>query len=171
MSEINPAIKDMITQKKLSPVKVKELIFLKKLIDKVASRPYLPDVELEKIVSRFGVKPDILTWGDYFQTQVAGEHWEKDDADFETIIKTIYFDIVASAMIFTRKSPSFFTEIENSYMEVCAKEKEMLDEQDEEVLHLHILKNYFEEMEIRMSALSEEDFDFFKTYAENRVAS
>ncbi|MDH4198796.1 MAG: hypothetical protein OEV66_00295 [Spirochaetia bacterium] len=170
MKDINPAIDDMIAQKKISDRKVERLRYLKKLVDKVAARPYLPNSEVDKIEAKFGVKPDVITWGDYFQTHIASEHWEKSDDEFDLIIDTIHFDLIASVMIFTGKSESFHQEIEETFLVISAQES-AANPDDEEIMHLHILKTYFKEMGLRLSAFENSDFDFFRQYSEVRAVS
>jgi len=169
MKEINPAIEDMLAHKKLSDVKVERLIFLKKLVDKVASKPYIPESEVKKIESKFGVKPDVITWGDYFQTHIATEHWEKSDKEFITIVETIYFDLVAAVMIFTNKGGAFFSDLEEAFRKSTEQEKTGLE--DEEINHLHILMTYYNEMGLRMSAFENKDFDFFRQYSQEQAVS
>ena len=170
MKQINPAIDDMLAHKKLSNLKLEKLIFLKKLVDKVASKPYLPDSEVKKIENKFGVKPDVITWGDYFQTHTASEHWEKSDQEFNTIINTIHFDLIASVMIFANKSNQFFTDVEDAFQAVVSK-SEIIRPEDEEITHLHILMTYYKEMGLKMSSFDSMDFDFFQQYSEERAVS
>ncbi|MES0489967.1 MAG: hypothetical protein ABUK01_08255 [Leptospirales bacterium] len=169
MKNINPAIEDMISQKKLSVQKIELLASLKEYVDRVSGTTYLPEVELVKMEEQFGVKPDIITWGDYFQSQVAGDHWEKTDAEFEKISETIYYDLVASVMIFEKKGDDFINDIETQYYRICEKEQEDMTPEDQEIYHLKILKDYYTMMQLRISAFSSEDFDFFKQYSDGAV--
>lgn len=168
MKDINPAIEDMIARKKLSEIKIEKLIFIKKLIDRVSSKPYLPESEVEKIERKFGVKPDVITWGDYFQTNLATEHWEKSDEDFSTIINTVHFDLIASVMIFTNKSGKFFNDVETAFQEVQSESESDIF-QDEEITHLHILMTYYNEMGLKMANFETGDFDFFREFAEEKA--
>jgi hypothetical protein len=170
MKEINPAIEDMLAHKKLSDIKVEKLIYLKKLVDKVAARPYLPESEVEKIERKYGVKPDVITWGDYFQTHIASEHWEKSDKEFSTIVDTIHFDLVAAVMIFTNKSRAFFNDLEEAF-QASTNDSPKNALEDEELNHLHILMTYFNEMGLRMSAFDNQDFDFFQQYSQEQAVS
>ncbi|MDH4263153.1 MAG: hypothetical protein OEV78_08940 [Spirochaetia bacterium] len=170
MKEINPAIEDMLAHKKLSESKVERLIFLKKLVDKVAVRPYLPDSEVDKIERKFGVKPDVITWGDYFQTHIASEHWEKSDKEFDTIIDTIRFDLIAAVMIFSNKNKEFFIDLEEAF-QASTNDLEKSGMENEEINHLHILMTYFNEMGLKMSAFENKDFDFFRQYSEEQAVS
>jgi len=169
MKNINPAIEDMISQKKLSPQKIELLASLKEYVDRISGTTYLPELELIKIEKQFGVKPDIITWGDYFQTQVASDHWEKSDADFEKITETIYYDLVASVMIFEKKEDAFINDIETQYYQICEKKQDEMSPEDQEIFHLKILKDYYIHMKLKISAFSNEDFDFFKQYSDGAV--
>jgi len=171
MKEINPALQDMINNKRLSEKKISLLIFLKKYIDRVASLNYLPDDKLKAIETKYGVAPDIITWGDYFQTQVAGQHWEKSEEEFENIIEIIHYDVIASVMIFTGKDSTFCNEIRSAFLEASGKYGTTLNSAEEEALHMGILLNYFEEMGLELSRYTEEDFTFFKQYSAQEAAS
>lgn len=170
MRDINPAIEDMLAHKKLTTLKVDRLIFLKKLVDKVAARPYLPESEVQKIQAKFGVKPDVITWGDYFQTHIATEHWEKSDAEFDTIINTIHFDLIASVMIFANKNNQFLNEIEEAF-QASLNQSNNNGMENEEINHLHILMTYFKEMGLKMSAFDNRDFDFFRQFSQESAVS
>jgi len=136
----------------------------------VASKPYLPDCEVEKIEKKFGVKPDVITWGDYFQTSLATDHWEKTDSEFTTIINTVHFDLIASVMIFNNKSTKFFNDVESSFQDLSSNgERDLF--QDEEINHLHILMTYYNEMGLKISSFAVEDFDFFKQFTEIKAVS
>lgn len=68
-SELNPELFDMMKQGKLSAGKILNLIALKELVDRFAVTPFIEKDKLEQIKEKTGVEPDILTWGDYFQTE------------------------------------------------------------------------------------------------------
>jgi len=170
MNYINPAIEDMIAHKKLSDNKIESLIFLKKYADRVSTGNYLPDNEVEKIEKKFGVKPDVISWGDYFQTQVAGEHWDKSDEDFQNVIETIHYDLIASVMIFNNKSAEFLHDVDLRFNEINESDPEKLSPEDQEMYHLKILKDYYQQMDLDIKLYSDQDFNFFKQYSESEVS-
>ena len=169
MNGINPALQDMIARKQLSEKKIELLAVLKTFIDRLAGRNYLSDTELGRLEEKFGVKPDIISWGDYFQSRLAGEHWEKSDTEFEKIIETVHFDVIASIMIFSQKEPYFLSMIEKEY-DLAAAEESHTPEQ-EEAIHLGVLLNYYKNMSLKLSALEPEDVKFFEQYTSDIVIS
>jgi len=170
MKHINPAIDDMIAHNKLSDSKIESLIFLKQYADRVSTGNYLPENEVEKIEKKFGVKPDVISWGDYFQTQVAGEHWDKSDADFEKVIETIHYDLIASVMIFKDKNAKFLHDVDLRFNEISESDPGKLSAEDQEMYHLKILKDYFQQMDLDIKSYSDQDFNFFKQYSESEVS-
>ncbi len=171
MKGINPALQDMIARNQLSERKIELLIILKKFIDRLAGRNHLSEEELLKLESQYGVRPDVVTWGDYFQTRVASDHWEKTEDEFEKIMETIHFDIIASVLIFTGKDGKFTQSIEERCNEIELDPNETISPEDEEQLHLGILLNYYREMQLDIASLEKADFNFFEQYSSERAIS
>ena len=169
MTMVNPEIQDMIMQKKLSNRKIRNLIVLKKMIDRLSTLPYVSDAEVKQIEEKYGVKPDILSWGDYFQTEVATNHWEKSDADFENIIQTITFDIIAAILIFSGKDESFIGDITAAQLRSQEKNAAEWNGEDEENMHLGILLNYFRKMGLDINLLNGQDFSYFEQFASQKA--
>lgn len=169
MNGINPALQDMIARKQLSEKKIELLVVMKGFIDRLAGANYISDAELEKLEEKYGVKPDIISWGDYFQSRLAGEHWEKSDDEFVQIIETVHFDVIASIMIFSKKDESFLRMIEKEYDEVSMLETHSPEQ--EESLHLGVLLNYYRNMHLRLASLEPEDIRFFEQYTSDIVIS
>lgn len=169
MKEINPEIEDMILQKKLSPRKIRNLIIIKNTVDRLSSVNYLSDEEVIDLEKKFNAKPDIITWGDYFQTEIASQHWEKDDNEFEKIIQTIEFDLIASSMIFHDKDEDFCRNVERSKYEAMGQNPADWSPEDEENYHLGILYDYYNQMGLRFEALSTRDFEYFEQFADKKA--
>lgn len=169
MNDINPALQDMIARKQLSEKKIELLVILKTFIDRLAGCNYVSDSELSKLEEKFGVKPDIISWGDYFQSRIAGEHWEKSDEEFDKIIETIHFDIIASIMIFSSKEDSFLEMIEKEYDLASAEESHSPEQ--EEAIHLGVLLHYYNNMKLKLAAIEPEDVKFFEQYTSDFVIS
>ncbi|RME90760.1 MAG: hypothetical protein D6767_06365 [Candidatus Hydrogenedentota bacterium] len=164
-ANLNPVLADMVAHNQLSEAKVESLVALKKFIDRMAQTAFISEEEKEASIKKFGTLPDILTWGDYFQTEIASEHWEKSDEEFTRIVQTIVFDVIASALIFTGKPKSFLDNIREKYYIALGK-KSLQGKQDEESLHLGILLEYFEQMQLDMKTLTETDFHYFEEFAD-----
>lgn len=171
MKDINPQLHEMIAQKKLTKKKIALLKHLKKTTDRLAKVDFVSKKELRRLEKKFNSKPDIITWGDYFQTEVAETHRKKTDLQFETVINTILFDFIASIFIFTNKPQSFFDEIEKNRLTSQGKDFTLWQVSDEENLHLGILKDYYTQMFLDVENLTSEDFSFFNNYANLTKAS
>ena len=171
MDQLNPELDIFITKKKLSKLKIKELIFIKKFIDRLAVKPYINDETLVKIKHKFGVLPDITTWGDYFQTEIATEHWEKTDYEFYKIIQTVIYDIIISAMIFYKKDEQSIEQFTKFKWLALGGSLHETFESNEELDHFNILFSYYENMGLDLSLLQKEDFIFLSKFRLDAQAS
>ncbi|MDH5720319.1 MAG: hypothetical protein OEZ13_06805 [Spirochaetia bacterium] len=165
MNTINPQIQDYILQEKTSPRKIKNLILIKKFIDRMADKLFLPEEEIAKIEKKYGVKPDLQSWGDYFQIEIMRDHHKKTDEEFEKIIQTVIFDVIASILIFTGKQKNFIDHIKERQLEASLKNSQELTADDEESLHMGILLQYFQEMGLSIDNMTREDFTFFEEFS------
>lgn len=145
-SEINPELFEMVKSGKLSGEKILSLIFLKDLVDKYSTKPFIEPEKLEEIKQKFGVEPDILTWGDYFQVEVASRYFHLSDQEFQKIIDTIRFDLVSSYLIFKDKPESFKDRIRSEAIAVKSIDSEFWGLDEKENIHLEILLNYYENL-------------------------
>lgn len=159
------ALESFVLQKKLSPRKLRNLVNVATTAERLASRPYIEKTELDGIVGRFGVTPDVTTWGDFFAAEIAADHWEKGEAEFEKICETVIFDFVAACLVFAEKSPAFVDSVMLQYHESVAKEQGLRNSEDEERIHLGILAGYFNQMGLQKSLLSNDDMDFFDSFS------
>lgn len=136
---------------------------MKKFVDRLAENTYLSTEELQAIEERFGTGPSVRTWGEYFQSEIAEDHFDKSDEEFARIVETIQFDLIAAILIFQNKNEQFLAEVESHYYEASQKTPP-LSLQDEEYLHLGLLQEYFEKLNLRQSKISEEDYEWFEKY-------
>lgn len=171
MTGINSQLHEMIAQKKLTKKKVILLKQLKETVDRLSQVNFISTKELKQLEKKFDSKPDIITWGDYFQTEVAEAHRKKTDKEFETIVHTILFDIIASIFIFTNKPQSYLDKVEQNKFLSQGKNFSNWQICDEENLHLGILKDYYTQMFLSIENLTQEDFYFFNSYASFTKAS
>ena len=167
---LNRVVEDMVMQKKLSAVKIRHLFALKRFIDRVAGTDYLETSEVEALQQKFGVQPDVISWGDYFQVEVASDHWDKEDAEFQKIISTIMFDVIAAALVFTDRTEKFVTHTltEGKAAEAIDPHERNIEQQ--EAVHLLILQNYYEQMKLNADHLDQEDLDFFGDFFMQRAS-
>ncbi|EQA38728.1 hypothetical protein LEP1GSC047_2078 [Leptospira inadai serovar Lyme str. 10] len=163
-SELNPELFDMMRQGKLSAVKILALISLKELVDRFAYTPFLEQDKLAEIKNRIGVEPDILTWGDYFQTEVASRFFDKSDADFSKIVDTIRFDMISAHLIFSGK-PDYFTDSVRGQAIISRSiDSSFWTLEDEENVHLEILLDYFEQMGLGDKPLAVSDRIWYESF-------
>jgi hypothetical protein len=163
--QVRRALESFVLQKKLNPRKLRNLLAVAGAAERLSSRPYMAQVELDGIVARFGVGPDVTTWGDFFAAEIATDHWEKSDAEFERICETVLFDFIAAAMVFSGKSSDFIASALRDYEESLIKEAGLRTADDEEKIHLGILAGYFSQMGLEKTRLSDEDMEFFESFS------
>lgn len=161
---LNPQLNDMLLRGQLSGKKIKELLRLKEIVDRFASERYVPESELADLKKKYGVEPDIITWGDYFQTEVASLYFALNDRDFATIVDTVRYDLISAIKIFTDRSDEFLASVESNGLAVHGKDREEWSEIEEEQAHLYILSRYFQELGLAQSHVSAEDEEWFQTF-------
>ena len=171
MNNINPALESMIEQKKLSGKKLEKLAFLKSFIDKISGCDHLEKAEVDKVESQYGVKPDIITWGDYFQSRIAADHWNKSDQEFDRIIHTIRFDMIAAVMIFEKKTPAFIRMVQDKFEETLLVPENERNMEEQEYFHLGIILNYYQNLKLKIAAFHQSDFEFFREYSLDQAVS
>ncbi len=162
---VRRALESFILQKKLTPRKLRNLVSVATTAERLATRPYLEKAELDGIVGRFGVTPDVTTWGDFFAAEIASDHWEKNEVDFEKICETVIFDFIAACLIFTEKTQAFIDSVMQQYSESIAKDQGLRSGEDDERIHLGILGGYFAQMGLSKDRLSESDMEFFDSFS------
>lgn len=165
MSALNAELMDMKQRGQISPAKEKALLSLKEFMDRAAGCEFISEAEKARSLEKFGVLPDIITWGDYFQTEVASAHWEKSDKDFSLIVQTVIYDTIAGALIFSGKPDSFLQSVRRSYHEALGQQELGSTESIEEAIHLGLLLEYFEQMNLSLENLDKVDFDYFHQFA------
>jgi len=169
-SELNPELFDMLKRGQLSSKKVVMLIELKHMVDAFASTHFVDEDKLEELKAKFGVYPDIITWGDYFQTEVASRFFDKNDNEFNQIIQTIRFDIISSHLIFSEKPDYFLDKVRGDALISKSFDFGELSLEDEENIHLDILLNYFENMGLGEKPLSLSDRSWYESFDLKKIA-
>lgn len=166
---LNREIHPLAQSGQLSPAKLKDLRELKQTVDRLAGRPYVSPETVAELLEKFGQEPDIITWGDYFQTEVASAHYQREDREFSLICRTIYFDLISSILIFTGKDEKFYEYVDDNAFAVRQMEPANWTLEDEEKIHLQILANYFREMDLQEKALLDSDYEWFHGFAAARA--
>jgi len=161
---LNPELTEMALAGQLSGRKIAGLIQLKETVDLYAQTKYVPDEQMQQLIEKYGVEPDIVTWGDYFQTEIASRHFQTGDAEFEAIVETVRFDLISAVKIFANKSEEYRTRVENEGLETYGMPQEDWGQPEEEKAHLYILLQYFRELGLDRAEIPAEDDAWFEGF-------
>lgn len=161
---INPALESMITRGLLGDCKIRELIRLKQIVDRFALAPYRSQEEVHTLKEQYGVEPDVISWSDYFQTEIASQFHHVSDDEFVRIVDTVRFDLISASLIFTGKPKSFIDRIDSEGIAVYELPRKSWSADQEEAAHLFILKNYFVEMKLHENRICAEDRAWFDEF-------
>lgn len=154
----------MALRGQLSGRKLADLIRLREIVDRIATSRYVSEEALRKLQERFGVGPDIVSWGDYFQTELASLYHGLNDTEFSGIIDTVRFDLIAAHKVFLGKPPEFLSSVEAEGLAVYGKDRNDWTPADEESAHLYILMQYFRELGLNQARLGAEDEEWFNGF-------
>lgn len=153
---INEELIGLINSGELSLTKIKDLVYIKEFIDRVSSESYLEEGALREIIKTHGTAPTVLTWGDYFQTELAFDLHRASDEEFSRAVDTVRFDIISSYLIFSEQDITFFEWVDNSYMSAMENHEILTAEEIEEAMHLKILMDYYTNLGLINGFTSEE---------------
>lgn len=145
---ITEAVLPVINESGISSERLMHLIYLRDFINRISSRNYLNDEDLTKIYAKYGVLPDIVSWGDFFQAELATTLRTAADDEFFKAYEAVKFDMISSYKIFKDKGREFFEWVENSFNWIAGKEQVLFSDEDKEILHLKILMDYYLELGI-----------------------
>ena len=140
---VNEALLPFINEGRISMQRLMSLIYIKDFIDRISTRPYIDEETVRSLERRYGVRPSVASWGDYFQTEMAVSLLECSDDEFARAVETLRFDMAASWMIFCEKESSFFEWVENEYEAVISNGDGDYTNEEKEILHLKILMDYY----------------------------
>ncbi len=163
---LNPELMNMVNTQLFSGKKIADLVRLKVAVDRFAGERYVSMQEAQDLIAKFGVEPDIITWGDYFQTEIGSRYFEMSDEDFSRIVDTIRFDLISSALIFTGKDDAFIEMVTQEGLSSSGIDQSDWTEQQQEWAHLFILKQYFMEMKLDSARISAADQSWFDGFME-----
>jgi hypothetical protein len=162
---INESIMPMISDGTLSVVRINNLIYIKTFIDRISTKNYIEEVAAQDLQKKYGVRPNIITWGDYFQTEMATSLMIIPDEEFEKALATLKFDMVASWVIFCEKDEAFFEWVDNTYQEITNSKSDNFTEEEEEILHLRILMEYYTNLGL-VNKFTEAEMKWFAGFEE-----
>ena len=145
---LNEELIPMINNGNLDITKIQCLLLVREFIDRISTTKYLEDNIVDKIVETHKTKPSVITWGDYFQTELAYDLQSESVEDFIKAVDTVKYDIISSYEIFSEKNELFFEWVENNYNEKEAEKDSFSKDEYEEAFHLNILKDYYSSLKI-----------------------
>ncbi len=165
---INESILSMVNDGSMSIDRINSLIYIREFIDRIASKHYLTEEAAEELQEKYGVRPNIITWGDYFQTEMATSLMILPDEEFLKAVETLKFDMVASWIIFSEKDNVFFEWVDDMHASITACKSSNYTEEEEEILHLRILKEYYTGLGL-VDNFTESEMHWFSAFQEARV--
>ncbi len=165
---INESIMTMVNDGTLSIERVKSLIYVKSFIDRIATKTYIEEESACELEKKYGVRPNIITWGDYFQTEIATSLAVLSDEEFERAVTTLKFDMVASWFIFCEKGDDFFKWVDATHEAIIQAKDSGYTEEEEEILHLKILKDYYENLGL-VNNFTDAEMQWFTGFQEAKV--
>ncbi|MFH0975224.1 MAG: hypothetical protein V1874_05515 [Spirochaetota bacterium] len=140
---LNEELIPMINNGNLNMTKIQCLISIKEFIDRTSCTRYLEDNIVNKIIEIRNAKPKVISWGDYFQTELAFDLQGESDEAFIRAVDTVKYDIISSYEIFSNKNDLFFEWVDYNYNEKELIKENISKEEYEEAFHLNILKDYY----------------------------
>jgi hypothetical protein len=162
---VNEAVISLINEGFLSTNKIHKLIEVKEMVDRISRKKYIEEHDARELFNKYGVMPNIVTWGDYFQTELATTLKDLSDSAFDRVIDTVRFDLMASYMIFSEQSSQFFEWVDSNHVLVTMKEGDDKTEEEKEILHLKILKDYYVNMGI-IDRFTPAEMKWYESYEE-----
>lgn len=144
---LNDSIVSFISDGRIPMNTIRDLISIREFIDRVSDKKYISESSAHSMIKRFGSAPDVLTWGDYFQTDLAAVAAQDPD-NFTRISDTVRFDIMSSWDIFSNAGPDLMKWVEDKTRElwISGKDRSMFTEDEEEIYHLGILLEYYNDL-------------------------
>ncbi len=169
-NNVNPELLPMIRQGLITPEKLAMLVELHEIVDRFATTLFTDEEAQAKLKADFGVLPDIITWGDYFQTEVASRYFLESEESLRKIIDTIRFDLISSHLIFSGKPEYFKNRVRSEALVSKGIDAAKLKAEEEESLHLEILLDYFENLGLGFTPMSLQDKIWYEGFNVSDVA-
>ncbi len=139
----------MINEGLIGASRLATLIEIKEFIDNISTRDYIEKRDAEEIKKKYGVMPDIVSWGDYFQTELASSLLNKSDRDFFLAVETVKYDMISSQIIFSEKGSDFYQWVDENYYSILSSSRDEHTDEEKEIIHLKILKDYYLDLGIK----------------------
>jgi hypothetical protein len=165
---LNETLLPMVNEGSLSVDRITSLVYIKEFIDRIASKHYLDEGTADDLEEKYGVRPNIITWGDYFQSEMATSLLVLPDEEFLKAVETLKFDMVASWIIFCEKDDFFFEWVDDMHGSITDRKSSNFTEEEEEILHLKILKDYYVGLGL-VNNFTESEMHWFSAFQEAKV--
>lgn len=165
---INESILPMVNDGTLSIERIKSLVYIKNFIDRISTKTYLSEESAQELEKRYGVRPNIISWGDYFQTEMATSLVVISDEEFGRALETLKFDMVASWVIFCEKDDAFFEWVDATHDTIVRAKDSGYTAEEEEILHLKILRDYYTNLGL-VNNFTEGEMQWFAGFQEAKV--
>jgi hypothetical protein len=165
---LNETLMPMVNDGSLSVERINSLAYIKEFIDRIASKHYLDEATAAELEAQFGVRPNLISWGDYFQTEMATSLLVLPDEEFHRAVETLKFDMVASWVIFCEKDGYFFEWVDDMHASITDRKSSSFTEEEEEILHLKILKEYYVGLGL-VNRFTESEMQWFSAFQEAKV--
>lgn len=167
---INRAVIPVINEGEVSFARLTNLIYIKELIDRISTLKFVDDAQVIELQKKYGVKPDIITWGDYFQAELASRFCGKGDREFLKAVETVKFDMISSYLIFNEKGTDFFEWVRDSFYSIQMDDNTCSTEDEDEIRHLKILMDYYIELGIT-DRFTETEMAWYSDFKEKDAAA
>ncbi len=143
---------------------------LAEIVDRFSATLFTEVEVQEKLKEQFGVLPDIITWGDYFQTEVASRYFLETEESLRKIVDTIRFDLISAHLIFAGKPEYYKNNVRSEALVSKGIDTVLWQNEEEESIHLEILLDYFENLGLGNRPLSLQDKVWYEAFNIKEVA-
>jgi len=167
---LNDSIMHLVDEGRLSMNKIQQLIDIKEFVDRVSSKKYLGNETIESMTARYGAAPDIFSWGDYFQSDLAAAAVNNDDEEFLKILETVRFDIMSAWDICSSNGPEFFEWVDDfsTRLWLSGRDESEFTDEEKEAVHLKVLTDYFTDMGLNGN-FYESELIWYHSYFESQA--
>ena len=162
---LNEELIPFVNSGKMGLSEIESLILIREFINRISSRKYIEDEVVSEVYRKHDALPTVITWGDYFLTELVYDIINSADKNFKKAIATIKYDIISSHIIFSDKDGVFFEWVESNYQLFKPVDNDIPCDEYEEAVHLKILKDYYVGLGI-VDRFTKEELSWYGSYEE-----